>query len=62
MSSPEQLSFVVTAGVAVVGIAVVLWIWIALSARDRRRRRRNYGRVISRARRPAVMLNAKVAR
>jgi hypothetical protein len=36
--------------------------FLSSEARDRRRRRRNYGRVISRARRPAVMLRARTER
>ena len=51
--------------VGMLGVAAVLCLAVFLGARfsvqqsDLKKRSRNYGRVISRARRPIVMLNAK---
>ena len=48
-----------------VALLIVVLLGMALAstfspeARERRRRRRNYGRVVSRARRPMVRLNTK---
>ena len=48
------------AGMMILGAAgfVLRTHWSA-EARDRRRRRRNYGKVVSRAKRPIVMLSVK---
>jgi uncharacterized membrane protein YecN with MAPEG domain len=43
--------------VGVIVLAVVVAHYFSPAAKDRRKRRRNYGRVISRTRRPVVMLN-----
>jgi hypothetical protein len=50
-------------GLAIVGLAAyVIHYHLSPEARERRRCRRNHRKVISRVRRPQVMLNAKVPR
>ena len=48
-----------------VGVVIAAGVTLFLrqnAAHDARRRRRNYGRVVSKARRPMIMLNVRAAR
>jgi hypothetical protein len=48
------------AGLAIAGlVAHFLFQVLSPKARDQRKRQRNYGKVITRARRPVVMLNVR---
>jgi hypothetical protein len=53
----ENIAFWIIALGATAGLAWLLTGNFATEWRDRRKRRRNYGRVISRAKRPTVMLS-----